>query len=127
MQLTNILRDIAEDAGRNRVYLPADMLVRHGIESNDAHEILHAVSGAQMLDDLARLADGWYAEAAAILETVPGARARAPRVMMAGYRHLLLKLRRRGWDALEMPVHIGTVEKLWIVARHGLIGGFGHG
>lgn len=123
MQVTNILRDIAEDAARDRVYLPADMLVRHGIEGSNAEMILLSVGRSRVPEELARMADLWYAEADQLLVTLPDARARPVRVMMEAYRRILVRLRRRGWSRLNEAVRLGIMERLWIAVRYGLFHG----
>lgn len=77
MQLTNIARDVAEDARRGRVYLPADRLARHGVTSNDLlapgaadNPVVRAATQA-VVRELLELAETYYASAHAALAAIP--------------------------------------------------------
>lgn len=118
LQLTNILRDVAEDAARDRVYLPADLLARHGVPNGDAEAVLLHPRLGGVLDSLARQADDHYAAAAAALPAC-GPRMRPARVMAAVYARLLDRLRARGWARPGAPVRVPRAEKIWLLLRHG--------
>lgn len=122
MQLTNILRDIVEDAGRDRVYLPADALAAAGADGDGIEDILTAPGLPVVCASLAAEAKRAFGEAASIIAALPTEAARPPMMMMQVYRRILDNLLRRGWDDLEIGVGPGKFAKLMIAARYGLFG-----
>lgn len=121
LQLTNILRDLAEDAALNRLYLPRDLLERYGIPDEDAAIALAHPRFSEACDELAGLAERRFAEAAAALDRCDRRIMRPAIMMMAVYRRILRKLRQRGWLRLNEPVSLGAAEKLWIILRFGVV------
>ena len=121
LQLTNILRDIEEDAERGRLYLPRELLAASGIEATDPVEVLRHPSLPAVCDALATVAEGRFAEARAALAHCAGRPMRPARMMMEIYRRTLARLRVRGWSRLGEPVTLPKTEKLWIALRHGLL------
>jgi phytoene synthase len=120
LQLTNILRDLLEDAERGRLYLPADLLNKHGIATREpaavlAHPALPAVCG-----DLAALTRQRYAEAMAAMRDCDRRKIRPAIVMMQVYRQVLEKLIQRGWQRLDQPAKVSKAAKIWIALRYGL-------
>lgn len=121
LQLTNILRDLAEDATLNRLYLPHDLLMRFDIPDRDAAAAIAHARFPEACDELATLAARRFAEAEAALARCDRRIMRPAIMMMAVYRSILRKLRRRGWRRLDEPVSLGTAEKLWILLRYGVL------
>jgi len=121
LQLTNILRDLAEDAERDRLYLPAEFLAAAGIETRDPIAVLAHSKLAEACDALAAVARQHYAQAAEALAQCARRPMRPARVMMHAYRRVLAALERRGWARYAEPVSNSKLTKLWIVLRHGLI------
>jgi len=121
LQLTNILRDLAEDAARGRLYLPREYLVAAGIEATEPAAVLRHPALAAACDRLAALADQRFAEAAAAMRECPRRAMRPAAVMGAVYRQILQRLRQRGWRDLEREVKLPTSLKLWLALRHGLL------
>ena len=121
LQLTNILRDIHEDAGRDRLYLPADLLGAHGIAATTPAAILADPALPRVCEHLADLTRSRFAEAEAILAVCDRRRARPAAVMMHVYRRVLERLVERGWRRLAEPAKPSRWEKLWIVFRYGLL------
>jgi 15-cis-phytoene synthase len=113
-QLTNIIRDVGEDARRNRIYLPLDEIRRHGVS---AEEIVHARETdafRRLMDFQIERALGYYRDAFALL---PAADRRAQRtgiIMAAIYRTLLEEIRRDGCRVLTHRTSLTPVRKLWI-------------
>lgn len=121
LQLTNILRDVAEDAARGRLYLPIDLLARHGI---DAGEGIPAVLAHPALDaacrEIAARARARFAEADRHLAD-SDRRALRPALLMLGiYEDLLDRLEARGWRGDEPPLSVGKPAKLLAAMRKGL-------
>ncbi len=120
LQLTNILRDLDEDAERDRLYLPADLLLRHGIGDDEAAKVLAHPALPAACAEIADRARARFDEARAILARV-GARERRPAVlMMEAYWRTYRRLVARGFVAPRRPVSASRWEKAWIVLRHGL-------
>ena len=121
LQLTNILRDLKEDADRDRLYLPADMLAARGIEATAIEGVLEHPALPAVCDELARTTAERYAEAEAAIARCGLRRMRPAVVMMEVYRRVFDRLRRRGWRRLDQPVSVSKLEKLWIAFRHGIL------
>ena len=117
LQLTNILRDIDEDAGRGRLYLPAEWLDQAGVPL-DALAALAAPGLAAVCDRMAREAHGQFARGRAAMRRCDRAAMRPARLMGATYDALLARLERRGWRDLQTPVRLPKWQKLWIAGRH---------
>ncbi len=122
LQLTNILRDITEDAERDRLYIPADLLKAHEIPTGDTGDLAGVLNHPrfhQVCDTLAAVARRRFEQArAAIVRCDPG-KVRPAVMMMEVYRRILDKLARRGWLRLDLPVAISRPGKLWIAFRYG--------
>jgi phytoene synthase len=121
LQLTNILRDIDEDARRDRLYLPQDMLGAHGITETDAGAVLAHPNLPGVCAEMAEIAQHRFNEAAALLATCDRRRMRPAIMMMEAYRRVFLGLSRRGWRDLDQPVSLSWAEKLWVLLRYGVI------
>ena len=122
LQLTNILRDIIEDAGRDRVYLPADMLADAGAGGDGVEDIVTAPALSDLCEALAARAAGHFKAADGIIADAAPATVRPAVMMMQVYRRTLEKLRNRGWADLEQDVGPSKLEKLLIAVRYGVFG-----
>ena len=120
LQFTNVLRDIAEDAERGRLYLPRELLQRHGIDSDDPLVVLRDARLAGVCRDLAALAEERFAEAERLMAHCRRGPIRPARIMLAVYRRLLTRLQQRGWADVSEEVRLPKAEKLWIALRNGL-------
>jgi phytoene synthase len=128
LQLTNILRDVAPDAARGRLYLPLEDLERFGVREE---ELLSAGRGrgaprrpevtALLAHEGARARDH-YARARASMTREDGASLKSACLMGAIYRALLDELAARGWPIGEPRVRLSKPRKLWIAVR-ALVGG----
>jgi phytoene synthase len=123
MQLTNICRDVLEDAGRDRVYVPASRLLAHGVFDPDGLPgSLRAGRAdgsaiAAVVEELLALADRYYASADAGMRFIPW-RSRLA-ILVAGrvYRAIGTVLRRRACDVLQGRVSTSLPQKLWQAVR----------
>lgn len=122
MQLTNILRDIVEDAGRDRVYLPADALQTAGAGGDGIEDILTAPGLGDLCESLANEAAAKFETAEALIATIDKSVARPVVMMLKVYKNILENLMQRGWDNLEQEVGPGKLGKLMIAARYGIFG-----
>jgi phytoene synthase len=122
LQLTNILRDIDEDAAIGRLYLPSELLAKAGIVTSDPIAAIDdpRVDGA--CRDLAALALDHFAAADRVLRARPRGRLLAPRLMSAVYRTILQQMLLEGWVAPRRRVRIGKARLLWLVARCSVFG-----
>ena len=120
LQLTNILRDVHEDAERDRLYLPADLLARHGIPNGALPAVLAHPSLAPACSELAETVERRFAEADSLLATCDRRQMRPAVMMMEVYRRIFQRLVRRGWRRLAEPVALSKLEKFWILLRHGM-------
>jgi phytoene synthase len=121
LQLTNILRDLVEDAARGRLYLPRELLDKHGIAGDDPQAVLAHPNLPKVCEDIAAMARQNFAEAGRAMADCPRRAMRPAALMKAMYRAVLDALERRGWTALDQPVKTSKWLKLWLVLRHGLI------
>ncbi len=118
MQLTNIARDVAEDAGRGRVYLPAAWLRRAGVEPEALVRGTAERAGVSaVVREVLALADGYYRSADGGMRDIP-LRFR-PAILVASrvYCAIGVRLRRRGADALAGRTVVPWPEKAYWVAR----------
>jgi presqualene diphosphate synthase len=118
LQLTNILRDIDEDAGIGRVYLPRELLSREGISTTDIASIVGDARLPRVCLTLAERARTHYTQSDAIMATAPRGQVRAPRIMSAAYRCVLDANLKRGFDLPRNHIRTPRSRLLWIVARN---------
>ncbi len=121
LQLTNILRDLAEDAARDRLYLPLSLLRAHGIDDQDPAKVLAHPNLFEVCEDVADRARRRFDEADALLGRCDRARMRPAVMMMEVYRRIFDKLLARGWSRIGERVSLSKAEKLWVVFRYGII------
>ena len=120
LQLTNILRDLDEDAARGRLYLPREALEAAGIRIDDpALVLMHPALGAACAPVIER-AKNHFRAADAIMDRSPRGAIRAPRIMAEAYKRILTRLVERGFSAPRVPVRLNKPLLLWILIRHAL-------
>jgi phytoene synthase len=120
LQLTNILRDLDEDAGRGRLYLPREALTAAGIAQTEPRQaVLHPNIGAACVPVVAR-ARTHFTEAGQIMDACPRTTTRAPRLMALIYRGILEDLVAQGFAAPRKRVRVARRRVLWAVLRHGI-------
>ncbi|MEJ0028641.1 MAG: presqualene diphosphate synthase HpnD [Rhizomicrobium sp.] len=122
LQLTNILRDIDEDAGINRLYLPREYLTEAGIAATDPKAIVADPRIDKVCKQVARDAHKFYDGAAAVLAKRPKGRLGTPRLMGAVYEEILRQTEAVGWAPPRTRVSLSKARLLAIVLRHGLFG-----
>ncbi|HSU14333.1 squalene/phytoene synthase family protein [Longimicrobium sp.] len=122
MQLTNILRDVGEDARAGRLYLPADLMQRHGITA----AALATMGGggapvspsyAALLEQLMRAAEADYALALAAIPRLPDFFQRPVAVAAHVYRGIHGAIRRNGYDNLRLRARTTAPGKALLAAR----------
>jgi phytoene synthase len=126
-QLTNILRDVAEDAERNRVYLPLEDLAAHGVS---VEQIVHHAKGSPaaneraLLKSIADRAEAYYRSAQELLPLIDAESRPALWVLVSIYHGLLRRIERADYDIFSERASVPTSQKLGILsvgmARMGL-------
>ncbi len=119
-QLTNILRDVAEDAARNRVYLPLKNLAHHGVSLN---ALLHHPPAApptpaerELFAAIARLAENYYGRTRFLLPLIDPASRPALWVLVSIYHALLKRIERAKFDVFTRRASVPLWQKLAILA-----------
>jgi phytoene synthase len=120
LQLTNILRDLDEDAHAGRLYLPAEALSAAGISTTDPSSVLASPAIGRACGIVVDRARSHFAQAELIMARNPRRTVRAPRIMAEAYRAILDCLVGRGWDAPRRPIQLARARLLWIIMRHAL-------
>jgi squalene synthase HpnD len=121
LQLTNILRDLAEDASFGRLYLPRELLARHGITSDDPAHVLRDPALRAICRELAARAASRFDAADRWLAQEDRREVRPALIMRGVYRRILERLIAKDWQQLDPPVRLGKAERLWVAIRHGLL------
>jgi presqualene diphosphate synthase len=121
LQITNILRDLDEDADMGRLYLPSEALAAAGITTRDIGAVLSHPALGQACLLVAERARRHFAEAHAVSQRCRRAAVRSPRLMASVYRAILEKLIARGWAAPRASVRPSRSQLLWPILRHGFL------
>jgi presqualene diphosphate synthase len=121
LQLTNILRDIDEDAEIGRLYLPKEALRAAGIDSADPKTAIASPGLAQVCDAVAARALRHFQEADAVMARNPRRVVRAPKIMEEVYRVMLQGMTARGWDAPRDRVKVSGLRLSWIALQYAII------
>jgi presqualene diphosphate synthase len=121
LQLTNILRDIDEDAGIGRLYLPREGLLHAGITGDDPHKVAADRALPKVCAPLVERARVHFQKSDEIMRRNPRRVVRAPRIMSKYYRAILELLVARGFAAPRQPVRLNKMARLAIVLRYAFI------
>jgi 15-cis-phytoene synthase len=113
-QLTNIIRDVGEDARRDRVYLPGDELARFGLTAEDIVARRDNAGFRELMQFEADRAVSYFELAFSKLPAEDREPQRAGLIMAAIYRALLEEIRRDNFDVLEKRIALTPLRKLWI-------------
>jgi presqualene diphosphate synthase len=121
LQLTNILRDLDEDAQRGRLYLPREILERHGIRDADPVSVLRHPALPAACRELAAVAEDHFRASRRAMARCRRRAMRPAAVIGAIYEATLFELLRRGWGDPRTRVSLSKPLKLWLVLRHGFV------
>jgi phytoene synthase len=113
-QLTNIIRDVGEDARRNRIYLPQDELARFGVSEEDLLQARETENFQRLMAFQIDRAQVHYEQAFAKLPAVDRRAQRTGIVMAAIYRTLLEEIRADGCRVLTQRTSLTPLRKFWI-------------
>ena len=116
-QLTNIIRDVGEDARRSRVYLPLDELGRFGISATDIVHLHDSAELRHLIEYQIERAEQYYERAFALLPAEDRKSQRPGLVMAAIYRTVLKEIRSGGCKVLDRRTSLTPIRKMWIAWR----------
>jgi phytoene synthase len=121
LQLTNILRDLDEDAAIGRLYLPREALRDAGITTNNPLDALASPALGYACAPVVARAEQHFAEAEKIMAQSPRRTVKTPRIMAAAYRPMLARMVARGWESPRTRVSLGRTHFLWIILRYAIV------
>lgn len=113
-QLTNIIRDVGEDARRGRIYLPEDELAKFGVSSEDILHSRESDNFRKLMEFQIERAEYYYNKAFAALPTEDRRNQRPGFIMAAIYRALLDEIKEDGCQVMRQRVSLTPIRKLWI-------------
>ncbi len=116
-QLTNILRDVREDAALGRVYLPAEDLARFGVSVDDLKNARRTDQFGRLMEFETERARRYYRESAPLLELIQPKSRPSLWALIAIYSRLLDHLAESHYDVLMRRISLSSLEKIWIVLR----------
>ncbi|MGE3474843.1 MAG: presqualene diphosphate synthase HpnD [Rhodospirillaceae bacterium] len=124
LQLTNILRDIEEDAAIGRLYLPREILMREGFGNLTPNAVAHDARLPIVIAAVGAMAERAFTDAGLALASCDRTKMRPAVVMMMVYRRHLDRLRANAWRPLPPRTGLARagakIEKLWIALHYGL-------
>ena len=117
-QLTNIIRDVGDDARRGRIYLPISDLQQFGVRAADLLNGTYSDKFVALMEFEAKRARTLYAEAISALPK-KDQRAQRPGLMMAAiYYALLVEIEHENWQVLDQRISLTPVRKLWLAWKN---------
>ena len=116
-QLTNIIRDVGEDARKNRVYLPMEDLQRFGVPAADILQAKETPAFRSLMEFQAQRARSFYEAAMSSLPAADRRDQRPGLIMAAIYRALLKEIEREGFQVLTQRTSLTPLRKFWIAWR----------
>jgi phytoene synthase len=119
-QLTNILRDVREDAERGRIYLPEEDLIRFGVTADDLKNARRTEQFGRLMEFEADRARRYYRESAPLLKLIQPKTRRSLWALIAIYSRLLDRVSESKYDVLTRRISLSSMEKTWIVLRAAL-------
>jgi phytoene synthase len=121
-QLTNILRDVGEDARRGRIYLPQDELAQFGVSENDLFAGRAGDNFSRLMEFQYQRARATHDEALALLPAGDRKAQRPGLIMAAIYRAVLEQIRKEDYPVLHRRVRLSSGRKLWLAVKAWLAG-----
>ncbi len=121
LQLTNILRDLDEDAGVGRLYLPREALAAAHIETTEPAAALASPTLSAACEMVVARAKTHFAEAEKIMRRSPRRTVKAPRIMGEVYRRILDGMVARGWAPPRERVRLARPRLLWILVQYAFV------
>jgi phytoene synthase len=116
-QLTNIIRDVREDAEKGRIYIPAEDLARFKVDPEDLRTPQLSPALRQLLAFEAQRARQYYVDSAPLVPMVHERSQASLRALIAIYSRLLDRIAGSQYEVLSQRVRVPTWEKVWILGR----------
>ncbi len=117
LQLTNIIRDVGEDARRGRIYIPVDELQQFNVPATDIMNARETPAFKALMAFQAERAQGYYTSALEILPMADRSAQRPGLIMAAVYRTLLDEITKDGFQVLKQKTALPPLRKLWIALK----------
>lgn len=117
LQITNILRDVKDDAQADRIYIPEEMLEYAGISSRNPAMVLVDKNLAIAREKLSQLAEDDYKKALLLIKTLPPKTARQIKMIANVYKRYFDIMKNRGWEIISPKPKIGKINKLCLVLK----------
>jgi phytoene synthase len=116
-QLTNIIRDVGEDARRGRIYIPIDELKQFNVPAADILNARYSDNFVALMQFQAARAEQYYQQAFALLPAADRKSQRPGLIMAAIYRTLLDEIRHENFQVLHQRISLTPVRKIWIAVK----------
>ena len=113
-QLTNIIRDVGEDARKSRIYLPMDELKRFGVPAAAILQAKYSEGFRALMEFQVGRAESFYEKAMQALPAADRGTQRAGLIMAAIYRATLVEVEREGFQVLTQRTSLTPLRKLWL-------------
>ena len=117
LQITNILRDVREDAMAGRLYIPREFLQKAGIETTDPMTVLIDKNLSMAREELAKIADSNYSKAFELIKQLDKKIARNIKALAYIYKHYFDIMQNRGWEIISPKPRIGRIAKMFLVIK----------
>lgn len=117
MQLTNILRDIKEDAERDRIYIPLDEMARFGYSEDDLKQGIIDERFRSLMALQVNRARDYYQRSQKLFPLIDAGARACPKVLHLAYRSILDRIDAQGYDVFSQRIGLSTFEKLMITGR----------
>jgi phytoene synthase len=117
LQLTEIIRDIGEDARRGRIYIPMDELKQFNVPAADILNAKYSDNFSALMKFQAERAEKYYTQALAQLPAVDRKNQRPGLIMAAIHRSLLNEIKRDNFQVLHQRISLTPVRKIWIACK----------
>lgn len=117
LQITNILRDVKEDAQAKRLYIPSELLDKAGIASRDPETVLTDKNLAIAREELARIAESDYRQAFKDIKLLSKKAARPVRMIAYIYKRYFDIMKNRGWEIISPKPHISRPAKICLLLK----------
>ena len=117
LQLTNIIRDVGEDARRGRIYIPVDELQQFNVPASDIMNARETPEFQALMAFQAERAQGYYTSALNALPAADRSAQRPGLIMAAVYRTLLDEITKDGFQVLKQKTALPPLRKLWIALK----------
>ena len=117
LQITNILRDVKEDALSGRLYIPREFLQKAGIKSTDPRTVVIDKNLAIAREELAKIADENYKKAYRLIKELDKQTARPVRIIADIYKKYFDIMQERGWEVISPKPTIGKFGKLALAVK----------